>query len=116
MPVCAGCATEFNSQRLSAKYCSAKCRVSASRDKVTASTELPVTLTPAGNGDGVSVTAMPGPQVVPPGLHVHDLHPHEHPVLEDGLYRGRRKKCSGRWWCRSCQMWMDGKLCHAGLG
>jgi len=59
---------------------------------------------------------MPGPQVVPPGLHVHDLHPHEHPVLEDGLYRGRRKKCSGRWWCRSCQMWMDGKLCHAGLG
>ena len=134
MATCTVCGDNFDAVRPHAKFCSPKCRKAGSRsvtDDVTLP-EPPVTvngsirdtglddlvtlpvLKPLTSGNANGVSEITG--VIPPGLHVHDLHPHRHLVIEDGPFKGRRKKCSGRWWCRSCGRWTDGKLCHSDLG
>lgn len=141
---CEQCGTSFTPSRSDAKFCSVKCRVNYGRsspavtDSVTASPDdhgirnngsakrnsrKPLTSTVTDKVPEITAFDPAQPPVsmedgskLPPALHKHDFYPHSHTLLTEGPFKGKRKKCSGRFWCKSCQEWMDGKVCHSDMG
>ncbi len=47
-----------------------------------------------------------GMSVVVPGHEGHPVFPHDHSWQGRELFR-----CSGRWWCEDCRVWVDGPKC-----
>jgi len=96
------CGRQFKPFRSTAKFCSAKCRAAAARERDTASEPTPVT-----------TAAYRTRPVQGAGKHEgHMIHPHTHPVLDAGAHKGERKPCSGRYWCTDCSEWFSAPPCH----
>lgn len=107
---CDDCGKGFSASRKDAKFCSAACRVAATRKRdeqdairnTSRNTLKAVTST-----DTEAVTDIPGPRpVVTARVTDHSsccIYPHDHP-------KGRTI-CSGRFWCESCEAWFSAPPC-----
>jgi hypothetical protein len=144
-----GCGIEFVPKRPDSIYHSESCCKAAARDKRGSARSSADNAGPAGDGEILETAPLftgeplsarqvfagllpsepagtPCPEV-PPEHKDHQIHPHAHVRMGEGLGGSRMNMCSGRWHCETCQgryragepgpdPWFSGPACDGGPG